>query len=57
MKSLSEDVKRTKIPDGDPSRQIAPSIGYQVHPVGGGGERVVPPLGSSGAPIGGAMLT
>jgi hypothetical protein len=57
MNNLFDVVKRTNIPAGDPSRHIAPSIGYQVHPVGGGGESVVPPFGSSGAPIGGAMLS
>src|SRR5688572_10720365 len=57
MNSLSELVKRTKRPAGDPSRQTAPCSWYQVQPAGGGGVSVLPAAGSSGAPIGGARLT
>src|SRR5437763_375748 len=44
------------MPVGEPSRQIAPSIWYQVHPDGGAGFTGEPVAGS-GAPIGGDRST
>src|ERR1700742_2568872 len=35
------------MPVGEPSRQIAPSIGYQAQPAGGAGVTLVPVAGSA----------
>src|SRR5262245_18182005 len=56
MTSLSAVPVWTKKPVGDPSRHTAPSIAYQVHPVGAGGFSVIP-TPSSGAPLGGDRST
>src|SRR5690348_5911102 len=56
MSSLSESVKRTKMPLPEPSRQNVFSIGYQPQPAGAAGVSAIAPSGVSGVYIVGARL-